>query len=64
MEVRLVPFIASECERIWYVTEHLQDMIADAEKTAIKRIIRKRENAKRVISEIDNLLSLAGTKQN
>ncbi|MFS1538121.1 MAG: hypothetical protein ACL7BU_04820 [Candidatus Phlomobacter fragariae] len=32
-------------------------MIADAEKTAIKRIIRKRENADKVISEIDNLLS-------
>ncbi|HGJ5878246.1 MAG TPA: Bro-N domain-containing protein, partial [Arsenophonus nasoniae] len=43
MEVRLVPSIASECERIWHVTEELQDVIADAEKTAIKRIIRKRE---------------------
>ncbi|MFS1584005.1 MAG: hypothetical protein ACL7AY_15445 [Candidatus Arsenophonus phytopathogenicus] len=31
-------------------------MIADAEKTAIKRIIRKRENADKVISEIDSLL--------
>ncbi|MFS1539501.1 MAG: Bro-N domain-containing protein [Candidatus Phlomobacter fragariae] len=59
MEVRLVPSIASECERIWHVTEELQDKIADAEKTAIKRIIRKRENADRVISEIDNLLSQA-----
>ncbi|MFS1538209.1 MAG: hypothetical protein ACL7BU_05370 [Candidatus Phlomobacter fragariae] len=37
----------------------MQDVIADAEKTAIKRIIRKRENADKVIAEIDNLLSQA-----
>ncbi|HGJ5856280.1 Bro-N domain-containing protein [Arsenophonus nasoniae] len=59
MEVRLVPSIASECERIWHVTEELQDVIADAEKTAIKRIIRKRENADNVIDEIETLLSQA-----
>ncbi|WP_334468311.1 Rha family transcriptional regulator [Arsenophonus sp. PmNCSU2021_1] len=57
MEVRLVPSIASECERIWHVTEELQDKIADAEKLAIKQIIRKRENADRVIAEIETLLS-------
>ncbi|MDR5611335.1 MULTISPECIES: BRO family protein [unclassified Arsenophonus] len=56
MEVRLVPSIATECERIWQVTEALQDKIADAEKTAIKRIIRKRENADKVIAEIETLL--------
>ncbi|WP_245677483.1 Rha family transcriptional regulator [Candidatus Arsenophonus triatominarum] len=59
MEVRLVPSIATECERIWHVTEELQDKIADAEKTAIKRIIRKRENADKVIAEIETLLSQA-----
>ncbi|WP_180558854.1 BRO-N domain-containing protein, partial [Arsenophonus endosymbiont of Apis mellifera] len=57
MEVLLVPSIATECERIWHVTEELQDKIADAEKTAIKRIIRKRENADKVIAEIETLLS-------
>ncbi|MFS1537678.1 MAG: hypothetical protein ACL7BU_02165 [Candidatus Phlomobacter fragariae] len=57
MEVRLIPFIASECERIWHVTERLQDKITDAEKSAIKRIIRKRENADKVIAEIETLLS-------
>ncbi len=57
MEVRLVPSIATECERIWHVTEELQDKIADAEKLAIKQIIRKRENADRVIAEIETLLS-------
>ncbi|PAU99993.1 hypothetical protein CBG25_19660 [Arsenophonus sp. ENCA] len=59
MEVRLVPSIALECERIWHVTEELQDKIADAEKLAIKQIIRKRENADRVIAEIETLLSQA-----
>ncbi|HGJ5882797.1 Rha family transcriptional regulator [Arsenophonus sp.] len=59
MEVRLVPSIATECERIWHVTEELQDKIADAEKTAIKRIIRKRENTDKVITEIETLLSQA-----
>lgn len=59
MEVRLVPSIATECERIWHATDHLQDVIADAEKTAIKRIIRKRENADKVIAEIETLLSQA-----
>ncbi|MFS1539345.1 MAG: Bro-N domain-containing protein [Candidatus Phlomobacter fragariae] len=59
MEVRLVPSIATECEGIWQVTEHLQGVIADAEKTAIKRIIRKRENADKVIAEIETLLSQA-----
>ncbi|WP_063657404.1 Rha family transcriptional regulator [Candidatus Arsenophonus triatominarum] len=59
MEVRLVPSIATECERIWHVTEELQDKIADAEKTSIKRIIRKRENADKVIAEIETLLSQA-----
>lgn len=57
MEVRLVPSIATECERIWHVTEELQDKIADAEKLAIKQTIRKRENADRVIAEIETLLS-------
>ncbi|MFS1539526.1 MAG: Bro-N domain-containing protein [Candidatus Phlomobacter fragariae] len=56
MEVRLVPSIASECERIWQGVEHLQHAMANAEKTAIKRIIRKRENADKVIAEIDSLL--------
>ncbi|MFS1539280.1 MAG: hypothetical protein ACL7BU_12060 [Candidatus Phlomobacter fragariae] len=36
MEIWFVPSIASECERIWQVTKHLQDVIVDAEKTAIK----------------------------
>ncbi|MFS1538468.1 MAG: hypothetical protein ACL7BU_06930 [Candidatus Phlomobacter fragariae] len=35
----------------------LRQIINDTKKQTIKRILRKRENADRVISEIDNLLS-------
>lgn len=61
-EVRYIPAIAAECERIWQVTQHLQDLISDAEKTVIKRIVRKREDANLVLKQIEDILAAESSK--
>ncbi|MBG6243604.1 MAG: hypothetical protein EKE20_18265, partial [Candidatus Symbiopectobacterium sp. Dall1.0] len=57
MEVRHIPNIARECERIWAVIERLQSAIVEAERRTIRQLVRKRENVDSVMSEIDNLLT-------
>ncbi|WGL93741.1 Rha family transcriptional regulator [Arsenophonus nasoniae] len=61
-EVRYIPVIAAECERIWQVTQHLQELISEAEKTVIKRIIRKREDANFVLKQIEDILLKESSK--
>ncbi|MFT4465621.1 MAG: Bro-N domain-containing protein [Sodalis sp. (in: enterobacteria)] len=55
MEVRHIPYIARECERIWAVIERLQSPMVEAEKRTIRQLVRKRENVDSVMGEIDNL---------
>nr|CBA72535.1 phage transcriptional regulator [Arsenophonus nasoniae] len=61
-EVRYIPAIAEECERIWQVTQHLQELIVEAEKTVIKRIVRKREDANFVLKQIEDILASESSK--
>ncbi|WP_243466298.1 BRO-N domain-containing protein [Sodalis glossinidius] len=57
MEVRHIPHIARECERIWAVIERLQSaMVVEAERRTIRQLVRKRENVDSVMGEIDSLL--------
>ncbi|HGJ5883543.1 Bro-N domain-containing protein, partial [Arsenophonus sp.] len=54
-QVEHIPLMADECRRIYYITESLRQIINDAEKQTIKRILRKRENIDTVLSEIKQL---------
>ncbi|QBY45409.1 BRO family protein [Arsenophonus nasoniae] len=54
-QVEHIPLMADECRRIYYITEALRQIINDAEKQTIKRILRKRENIDTVLAEIKQL---------
>ncbi|HGJ5857689.1 MULTISPECIES: Bro-N domain-containing protein [Arsenophonus] len=54
-QVGHIPLMADECRRIYHITESLRQIINDAEKQTIKRILRKRENIDTVLSEIKQL---------
>ncbi|MDR5616249.1 BRO family protein [Arsenophonus sp.] len=54
-QVAHIPLMADECRRIYYITESLRQIINDAEKQTIKRILRKRENIDTVLAEIKQL---------
>ncbi|WP_074012051.1 Bro-N domain-containing protein [Candidatus Sodalis sp. SoCistrobi] len=59
MEVRHIPHIARECERIWAVIERLQSAMVEAERRTIRQLVRKRENVDSVMGKIDSLLTEA-----
>ncbi|HGJ5876993.1 MAG TPA: hypothetical protein ACHBX0_12355 [Arsenophonus sp.] len=54
-QVEHIPLIAEEYRRIYYITESLRQIINDAEKQTITRILRKRENVDMVLVEIKQL---------
>ncbi|HGJ5878179.1 MAG TPA: Bro-N domain-containing protein, partial [Arsenophonus nasoniae] len=54
-QVEHIPLMADECRRIYYITETLRQIINDAEKQTIKRLLRKRENIDTVLAEIKQL---------
>ncbi|PAV06452.1 hypothetical protein CBG25_05995 [Arsenophonus sp. ENCA] len=54
-QVEHIPLMADECRRIYYITEALRQIINDAEKQVIKRLLRKRENIDTVLAEIKQL---------
>ncbi|WGM00056.1 ORF6N domain-containing protein [Arsenophonus nasoniae] len=54
-QVEHIPLMADECRRIYYITEALRQIINDAEKQTIKRLLRKRENIDTVLAEIKQL---------
>ncbi|QBY42770.1 BRO family protein [Arsenophonus nasoniae] len=54
-QVAHIPLMADECRRIYYITESLHQIINDAEKQVIKRLLRKRENIDTVLAEIKQL---------
>ncbi|WP_339057358.1 Rha family transcriptional regulator [Candidatus Regiella endosymbiont of Tuberolachnus salignus] len=60
-EVQKIPLLAEECRRIYTITNQFKAVIFEAEKQVIRRCLRKRENAERVISEMQQ--SLEGAAQ-
>lgn len=54
-QVAHIPLMADECRRIYYITESLRQIINNAEKQVIKRLLRKRENIDTVLAEIKQL---------
>lgn len=54
-QIEHIPLMADECRRIYYITETLRQIINDAEKQTIKRLLRKRENIDTVLAEIKQL---------
>ncbi len=54
-QVAHIPLMADECRRIYYITETLRQIINDAEKQTIKRLLRKRENIDTVLTDIKQL---------
>ncbi|MFS1539547.1 MAG: Rha family transcriptional regulator [Candidatus Phlomobacter fragariae] len=54
-QVEHIPLMAEECRRIYYITESLRNIINNAEKQTIKRLLRKRENIDTVLTEIKQL---------
>ncbi|WP_334468668.1 BRO-N domain-containing protein [Arsenophonus sp. PmNCSU2021_1] len=54
-QVEHIPLMADECRRIYYITESLRQIINEAEKQTIKRLLRKRENIDTVLAEIKQL---------
>ncbi|MFS1583176.1 MAG: Rha family transcriptional regulator [Candidatus Arsenophonus phytopathogenicus] len=54
-QVEHIPLMADECRRIYYISESLRQIINDAEKQVIKRLLRKRENIDTVLAEIKQL---------
>lgn len=58
-QTRHIPLIAEECVRIFHLTNRFKDVVADTEKQVIRRVIRQREDADNVISEMNALLEAA-----
>lgn len=56
-EVRHIPVLASEVRRIYGITRALAELIAEAEQTVIRRILRHGENAEKVLAETRALLA-------
>ncbi|WP_442889607.1 ORF6N domain-containing protein [Arsenophonus sp. PmNCSU2021_1] len=54
-QVEHIRLMADECRRIYYITESLRQIINNAEKQVIKRLLRKRENIDTVLAEIKQL---------
>lgn len=54
-QIEHIPLMADECRRIYYLTETLRQIINEAEKQTIKRLLRKRENIDTVLAEIKQL---------
>lgn len=58
-QVRHIPLLAAEARRLFYITRAIAELIAEAETALVRRIIRKGENAEKVIEEIRLLLAKA-----
>jgi hypothetical protein len=58
-QVRHIPLLAAEIRRLFHLTRAVADLIAEAEKALVRRIIRKGEYAETVIEEIRLTLAKA-----
>lgn len=58
-QVRHIPLLAAESRRLLHLTRAVADLIAEAEKALVRRVIRKGENAEKVIEDIRLALAKA-----
>lgn len=62
-EVRHIPLLADECRRIYYLVDTLREAIFEAENQTLKRVLRKREDADVVLTEIQQLFECCHREQ-
>ncbi|CAJ0996733.1 hypothetical protein SODG_007494 [Sodalis praecaptivus] len=55
-EVRQIPLLAEECSRIYSMTTQLKQTIFEAERKAIKRVLRQQEDANLVLGEMQRMI--------
>lgn len=55
-EVRQIPLLAEECSRIYSMTTQLKQTIFQAERQAIKRVLRQQEDANLVLGEMQRMI--------
>ncbi|OIV46936.1 Rha family transcriptional regulator [Sodalis sp. TME1] len=55
-EIRQLPLLAEECRRIYGITNQLKEVIFDAEKQTLRRILRHREDEAIVLGEMQRML--------
>ena len=58
-QTRHIPLLAAETRRLFHLTRAVAALLADAEQALVRRIIRKGENAEKVIEEIRLALAKA-----
>ncbi|WP_291973444.1 hypothetical protein [Candidatus Symbiopectobacterium sp.] len=59
-----IPILAEECQRIYSFTNALKEVMYDAEKQAVRRVIKNREDADAVVSEMKLLLDETNQSRN
>lgn len=59
-----IPIIAEECQRIYSFTNALKEVMCDAEKQAVRRVLKNREDADAVVSEMKLLLDETNQSHN
>ncbi|WP_440864446.1 BRO-N domain-containing protein [Symbiopectobacterium purcellii] len=59
-----IPILAEECQRIYSFTNALKEVMYDAEKQAVRRVLKNREDADAVVSEMKQLLDETNQSHN
>ncbi|WP_440863072.1 BRO-N domain-containing protein [Symbiopectobacterium purcellii] len=59
-----IPILAEECQRIYSFTNALKEVMYDAEKQAVRRVLKNREDAEAVVSEMKQLLDETNQSHN
>ncbi|MBG6243495.1 MAG: ORF6N domain-containing protein [Candidatus Symbiopectobacterium sp. Dall1.0] len=59
-----IPILAKECQRIYSFTNALKEVMYDAEKQAVRRVLKNREDADAVVSEMKQLLDETNQSHN
>ncbi len=59
-----IPLLAEECQRIYSFTNALKEVMYDAEKQAVRRVLKNREDADAVVSEMKQLLDETNQSHN
>lgn len=59
-----IPIIAEECQRIYSFTNALKEVMYNAEKQAVRRVLKNREDTDGVVSEMKQLLDETNQSHN
>ncbi|MGG2143310.1 BRO-N domain-containing protein [Symbiopectobacterium sp. RP] len=59
-----IPIFAEECQRIYSFTNALKEVMYDAERQAVRRVLKNREDADAVVSEMKQLLNETNQSHN